>query len=45
MKLHLVTAKMDVAVDVPTDKEGLLRFLNLMTTSPTAAVAAEKLTG
>lgn len=31
------------AVDVPTDKEGLLRFLNLMATSPTVAVAAEKL--
>ena len=32
-----------VAVDVPTDKEGLLRFLNLMATSPTVAAAAEKL--
>lgn len=32
------------AVDVPTDKEGLLRFLNLVATSPTVAVAAEKLT-
>lgn len=31
------------AVDVPTDKEGLLRFLNLVATSPTVAVAAEKL--
>ncbi len=31
------------AVDVPTDKEGLLRFLNLMATSPTVAAAAEKL--
>ena len=31
------------AVNVPTDKEGLLRFLNLMATSPTVAVAAEKL--
>jgi hypothetical protein len=30
-------------VDVPTDKEGLLRFLNLMATSPTVAVATEKL--
>ena len=33
------------AVDVPTDKEGLLRFLNLMATSPTVAAAAEKLIG
>ena len=33
------------AVDVPTDKEGLLCFLNLMATSPTVAVAAEKLIG
>lgn len=36
---HITTT----AVDVPTDKEGLLRFLNLMATSPTVAVAAEKL--
>ena len=34
-----------VAVNVPTDKEGLLRFLNLMATSPTVAAAAEKLIG
>lgn len=34
-----------IAVDVPTDKEGLLRFLNLMATSPTVAAAAEKLIG
>lgn len=32
-----------IAVDVPTDKEGLLRFLNLMATSPTVAAATEKL--
>ena len=32
-------------VNVPTDKEGLLRFLNLMATSPTVAAAAEKLIG
>ena len=32
-------------VNVPTDKEGLLRFLNLMTTGPTVAAAAEKLIG
>lgn len=31
------------SVNVPTDKEGLLRFLNLMATSPTVAAAAEKL--
>lgn len=30
-------------VDVPTNKEGLLHFLNLLTVSPTVAVAAEKL--
>lgn len=30
-------------IDVPTNKEGLLRFLNLLTVSPTVAVAAEKL--
>lgn len=34
-----------IAVDVPTDKEGLLRFLNLMATSLTVAAAAEKLIG
>ncbi len=33
------------AVNVPTDKEGLLRFLNLMATSPTVAAATEKLIG
>lgn len=32
-----------ISVNVPTDKEGLLRFLNLMATSPTVAAAAEKL--
>lgn len=32
-----------LAVNVPTDKEGLLRFLNLMAASPTVAAAAEKL--
>lgn len=32
-------------VNVPTDKEGLLRFLNLVATSPTVAAAAEKLIG
>lgn len=30
-------------VDVPTNKEGLLQFLNLLTTSATVAIAAEKL--
>lgn len=42
------TARKDItttAVNVPTDKESLLRFLNLMATSPTVAVAAEKLVG
>lgn len=33
------------SVNVPTDKEGLLRFLNLMATSPTVAAATEKLIG
>ena len=32
-----------IEVDVPTNKEGLLRFLNLLTVSPTVAVAAERL--
>lgn len=31
-------------VNVPTDKEGLLRFLNGMAQSPTVAVAIERLT-
>lgn len=31
-------------VDVPTDKAGLLNFLNLMATSPSVAVASERLT-
>lgn len=30
-------------IDVPTNKEGLLHFLNLLTVSPTVAVAAERL--
>lgn len=30
-------------IDVPTNKEGLLQFLNLLTVSPTVAAAAEKL--
>lgn len=33
-----------VEVDVPTDKAGLLNFLNLMATSPSVAVASERLT-
>ena len=32
-------------VDVPTDKTGLLSFLNLMATSPSIAVASERLAG
>lgn len=32
-------------VDVPTDKTRLLNFLNLMATSPSIAVASERLAG
>lgn len=30
-------------IDVPTNKDGLLRFLNLLATSPSLAAASEKL--
>jgi hypothetical protein len=34
-----------VEVDVPTDKAGLLDFLNLMAISPTVAAASKRLKG
>ena len=38
-------AEMDTHdIDVPTNKEGLLQFLNLLAVSPSLAAASEKLT-